>query len=495
MEPQAFVINRDVDADRLAAFAAAAAEVGVEFVRSPALDGHDPDAPLFLYQSYLRDQWWGGDQIKPGAFACAMSHLAVWRRFLSTDNDMALVFEDDACLTVSPKRLITDARRLSEFDVIFAGNRLSAWRATVERKSDTKLISLSRVLTRMVEAGVQPGAREIPKAPGADAYLISRRGAERLIAMLETDGLIAGIDWQILGRSVDELPAEWDEAGPINAALSGPAVLECFVTSAPIAEISPETPSAIQHKTTMPLATYAEPSVQALDGEGPQLKMPAGAPIDPVSASHVEGRLYEIPALELMRRWMPQGGVFVDVGAHIGQHSAFMLRHGGAGRAIPIEFNEAACRMLEAMTEANDLSERIDLTHLRLGLDEVRGKKEAAGSSKNLSNNRLREGFVEKIRTRPGDALLREEQVDMIKIDVNGAEREVLKGLKKTLKRKRPVLAVDLTMRRAVRSLPLIERLGYQERERVVWRDAEGDRAFAVFTSDAPPRPAQEPPT
>ena len=71
----------------------------------------------------------------------------------------------------------------------------------------------------------------------------------------------------------------------------------------------------------------------------------------------------------------------------------------------------------------------------------------------------------------------------MIKIDVVGAEREVLKGLKKTLKRKRPVLAIDLTRPRSEKALPLLGRLGYTERERAEWTDAEGDRRFAIFTA------------
>ena len=121
------------------------------------------------------------------------------------------------------------------------------------------------------------------------------------------------------------------------------------------------------------------------------------------------------------------------------------------------------------------------------GLAEERGKREAVGSAKNLSNGRLREGFVEKVKTRPGDAALRDTTVDMIKLDINGSEREALKGLRKTLKRKRPVVAIDFSRPRSLKAQPLLARLGYTLREETQWRDAEGDRRFAIFTSSPVP--------
>ena len=59
----------------------------------------------------------------------------------------------------------------------------------------------------------------------------------------------------------------------------------------------------------------------------------------------------------------------------------------------------------------------------------------------------------------------------------------MLKGLRKTIKRKRPILALDLTRPKTKKALPLVERLGYVERERVEWHDAEGDRIVAIFTA------------
>ena len=72
-----YVINRRCDTDRLAQFTASAAGFGLEFERIAAFDGHDPMAPFFLYRDLLSDEFWGKDAIKPGAFACYLSHIAV----------------------------------------------------------------------------------------------------------------------------------------------------------------------------------------------------------------------------------------------------------------------------------------------------------------------------------------------------------------------------------------------------------------------------------
>ncbi len=54
------------------------------------------------------------------------------------------------------------------------------------------------------------------------------------------------------------------------------------------------------------------------------------------------------------------------------------------------------------------------------------------------------------------------------------------------MKRKRPVLVLDLTRPKSQKALMLVGRLGYVERERAEWHDSEGDHIVAVFTSDRP---------
>ncbi|MEL6794530.1 MAG: FkbM family methyltransferase, partial [Pseudomonadota bacterium] len=261
------------------------------------------------------------------------------------------------------------------------------------------------------------------------------------------------------------------------AAMADAPAISGYIAREPVSEENGAA-SAIRHRETIPLAPLRD---------GPSLNREGGATTptdlreDPVSDAFRGGRFYEEPALAMMARWMPRGGVFVDIGAHVGGHTLFMLRHGGAARAIPFEHNRFAVDAFRKVMEANGLTERIDDEHLGFGLAEEAGKREAKGGKRNPFVNRLKRGFDEQAKVRPGDALLRESDVDMIKIDVNGEEREVLKGLKKTLKRKGPLLVVDMTRERSTKALPLLERLGYVEAERAEWDEAAGRRSIVLY--------------
>ncbi len=473
-----YVINRRADQDRLAQFTASAAKFNLQFERIAAFDGHDPLSPFFLYRHLLGDQFWGEDMIKPGAFACYLSHMAAWRRLLASEHEMALICEDDAVFSQSPVALFADAKGLEGFDVVFANHRTTGWRQAVV--DGDGLAAAGEVVSAMGARGLSPGEGVAP-APGADCYLVSRAGAEKLLAYLAEDKVIAGVDWMILRRSDGAAGLGGDEWAYLSDVVAD-GDLKTFIAPLAVAGQADGT-SVLSHKTK---TAIAELKNRRMIGEDGPNRAPQGDQIDPVFAAFARGEFYEAPALELLRRWIPEGGVFVDIGAHVGNHTLFMLRHGGAGRAIPLEFNPRAVRALTEMVEMNSLDDQVDLDHLGFGLTEERGKREAFGSKKNLSNNRLREGFVETVKTRPGDTIFRELDVDMVKVDVNGDEREVLKGMRKTMKRKQPVLALDLTRPKSLKALPLIDRLGFVERERVEWTDAEGDRVMAIFTSERP---------
>jgi FkbM family methyltransferase len=494
-----YVINRACDTDRLARFeASATAAVSGGFTRVNGLDGHNPDAPLFLYRDMVGPSFWGQDQIKPGAFACYLSHMAAWARMLGEGHEAALICEDDIALTGDLTALATQVARHHDFDVIFANDRMTDWRGLASAEADGPLISAQMVIDRMHGMKAAPGTNGLARGPGADAYVISARGAEAMLERSRKLGVIAGVDWMLLaqGLTTGGLAAEagenWPELAFLSPQMSEPP-LTVLVAEAPIG-LQGDAPSAIMHKITAPIARFcaADPVVRLEKDAGPQairapLAFPKGPSEDPLFVTLSEGRLPEEPALAMMARWMPPGGMFIDIGAHVGTHTLFMLRHGGAGAAVAFEINKRVIGLLNLAVEANNLSDRVDLTQLGIAAGEERGKKEMFGAKREYSNARLREGFVEDIRVRPGAALLRDVAPDMIKIDVNGEERDVLKGLRKTLKQRRPLLAIDLTRLKSQKVFLFLERIGYREVERATWREGEGEdemvRQVAMFSA------------
>lgn len=480
--PPIYVINRAVDAERLAGFAEAAAARGVAFTRIEALDGHDPAAPLFLYRTLVRDAFWAEDRIKPGALACAVSHMTAWRRMLADGAEAALICEDDARLAAGPEALAELTGAAAGADVVFANDRLAAWAAAAGGDDGGGLIGAPALAADMEAAGARPGDDGLAPAPGADAYLVTRVGAERLLALLDRVGVVAGIDWLMLAASLGAPSAALPEAAFLAPRLGAANRLDARIARAPLATAA-KGASALRHEVSVPLTAIRDAASvnRPESGFGASARTPEGLPADPISAAFSGGRFYEEPALAMMARWMPRGGVFVDVGAHVGGHTLFMLVHGGAGRAIPFEHNRIAIDAFGAVMAANGLVDRIDDEALGFGLAEETGKRERKGSPRRPFVNRLKRGFDEGVRVRPGDALIRGAEVAMVKIDVNGEEREAIKGLRKTLKRQSPLLVVDMTRPRSRKAEPLIDRLGYREAERAVWDEDGAPREVRLY--------------
>lgn len=89
-----YLINLDRRPDRLSRVAQQLDEVGLSFIRFSAIDGQRRDAEL---PNIPRLMFIINQKKKPvrGEIACAASHIAVWKRFLETNEDYALVLEDD----------------------------------------------------------------------------------------------------------------------------------------------------------------------------------------------------------------------------------------------------------------------------------------------------------------------------------------------------------------------------------------------------------------
>jgi FkbM family methyltransferase len=480
--PSIYVINRRQDEARLAHFIDAAARHSVQFTRIEAIDGHDPATPWFLYRDLLGPHFWQTDRLKPGAFACFLSHRAAWQRMLADKAETALICEDDTILTDPPVAL-----QDLEFDILFANDRLVSWAQAVGAQ-DT--VALPDLIGAMQDAGVAPGRGNLTRAPGADGYILSSTGARALLEATAHKCFVAGIDWLLLAFALtpSQRP-DWPEFRALADLRIPPAPLRAFVAPHALVKKT-DVPSVLNHKAETRLLDFActSPVQKAPSEPTPETAIvPMDLPDDPVSAAFAAGTYPELPALELLRRWFPAGGIFVDIGAHIGAHSLFLLRHGNAGRVVPFEFDPEATEALRALVSMNGLEDRVDLSHLGFGLAEESGRRAARGAI--AHDLRLKRDFVEEVKVRPGDALLRDEpDISLIKIDVNGEEREVLKGLKKTLKRKTPMLAIDMTKERTAKAMPLLERLGYAEVERVEWEDETGHRRFVMFGPVAVPQ-------
>tara|TARA_B100000242_G_scaffold292842_1_gene269246 strand:+ start:501 stop:1265 length:765 start_codon:yes stop_codon:yes gene_type:complete len=139
-----------------------------------------------------------------------------------------------------------------------------------------------------------------------------------------------------------------------------------------------------------------------------------------------------------MIKFLPKDGVFIDVGANLGIHSIIAASHMGKGcKVIAVEPIKSNQKLLHKNIKLNKLSERITLI------------PSALSSKKGIQKMYFEDGFspaasfksepflnnAVKVPTETLDSIIFSHKLipNLIKIDVEGAEYEVLKGGKKTL--------------------------------------------------------------
>lgn len=195
-------------------------------------------------------------------------------------------------------------------------------------------------------------------------------------------------------------------------------------------------------------ATRSAPVFPLTPG-GPMLTVPADLRYTSVTAfmlrAWVEPELYHLP------HWLAPGAVFLDVGANIG---LFALRAailvGPSGRVIAVEPAEVSADRLErnlalnAMTHVtvvraalSDREGEAELRHVELGNDPQAWSiiPEAGGAG------------AEKVRTTTLDALAEAQgltRLDLVKLDVEGAEPMIVAGGRATLTRFRPTIIFEV---------------------------------------------------
>jgi len=135
----------------------------------------------------------------------------------------------------------------------------------------------------------------------------------------------------------------------------------------------------------------------------------------------------------------------------------------GASKSIVVEPNVAAYALLVANLVLNSLLDRVDTQHLGLGV----GRKASGGfgmsvPEKNLGAGTLKAGTGD-IEIKTGDALLADQQVDFIKIDVEGMEIDVIEGLRQTIARCKPRIFVEIDRENNTEFCALMAELGYVE--------------------------------
>ncbi|MDA7428832.1 FkbM family methyltransferase [Primorskyibacter aestuariivivens] len=182
---------------------------------------------------------------------------------------------------------------------------------------------------------------------------------------------------------------------------------------------------------------------------------------DPIQRNHRRGQFYEMSELSRLRRIFPEGGVFADIGANVGNHTLFAAKFLKASKVIPFEPNPRAFDLLLQNVLVNGLGDVVDLSKLGVGVSDAHsGGFAMQDRERNLGGATMLEGEGD-LEVFPGHELLSDVTPDFIKIDVEGMEMKVLSGLEPVLKRCRPILMVEVDNTAEDEFMTWVEAQGY----------------------------------
>jgi FkbM family methyltransferase len=158
-----------------------------------------------------------------------------------------------------------------------------------------------------------------------------------------------------------------------------------------------------------------------------------------------------------------RGDVFLDLGAHIGKYSCIAAGLvGERGRVVAIEPHHGNFRALVRNLELNKIKNVVALNLAAYDQDGLVELFEGANSS-GRSSIKLNDGVgSEMVRARALDGVPEVaglERIDLVKVDVEGAEWEAISGMKGILRAHKPRLLIEVW--EIAKMKPLLLEIGY----------------------------------
>ncbi|HXF61987.1 MAG TPA: FkbM family methyltransferase [Caldilineaceae bacterium] len=151
-------------------------------------------------------------------------------------------------------------------------------------------------------------------------------------------------------------------------------------------------------------------------------------------------RTYEAHVSTLFRSLLEPGAVVVDIGANIGYYTLLAAtRVGPTGKVIAFEPKEENCDLLRRSLAANDLHNVVVHCCAVAESDGVAGYY-SSSSNGSISNDLTRPGARQVPTVALDDVLAGEPRIDVIKMDIEGAEGRAFQGMQGVLRRSRPIL-------------------------------------------------------
>lgn len=188
--------------------------------------------------------------------------------------------------------------------------------------------------------------------------------------------------------------------------------------------------------------------------------------VDNLQKEIVRGKeFYELDLLRYVaKKYHKNDMVIIDCGANIGNHTVFFKKVMNARKIISFEGNPDTYKLLNKNIELNDMIEDVEAYNY------VLGEKSSMASidhfeETNIGGTSFCENENGKLKMVSIDEMNIEEHIDFVKMDVEGFEYHVLKGMRKILERDKPALWIEIFPDKYEKVMEVLSASGYSLKE------------------------------
>lgn len=165
---------------------------------------------------------------------------------------------------------------------------------------------------------------------------------------------------------------------------------------------------------------------------------------DTIQSHHAEGRFFEPDILVAIAERFAPSGVYVDIGANVGNHVVYMAKRYPEARLIGFEPMQRQHAIFVVNALLNELATRL-VIHKTAASDHSGKAQMITPNVRNLGRSMIANaGYGEWVDLAPADDILAGQEINFIKIDVEGHELGTLAGLEKTIRRCRPTMLIEV---------------------------------------------------
>lgn len=171
-------------------------------------------------------------------------------------------------------------------------------------------------------------------------------------------------------------------------------------------------------------------------------------PNDVIQRIMVDNNVYwDSQGLAVVDRYLPENAVICDIGANIGSQAIFWAVERGAKKVYAFEPLPEVCGIMRENVRLNNLEGVIET--FNFGLSDVESNASIASYTQgNIGATSFKLSPMGPFQMKKLDSVWIQEKVDLIKINVQGAEVEVLKGGERLIKEHRPIIVLTSFERR-----------------------------------------------